>query len=635
MDNKKLDRLLELTWNDLTEWAGTKIVSRAEGYKSKVSKVAVFQNGPIATVRGTFVYAVHVKLDENGSLYSECSCPYAVNCKHGVAAVLKYIEMRKEKIEVPEAKEQDPRVLLIKQQNSEPVLDIAQINSSIYGYQDEQNEAGQLAELLERKSKDELKTIIYELIEVFPGITKELIKRNKLTNVKAEKLIYWLKEYLKTAYKEIQFDYYGEPDENILDYQQINSNLKRLIRAGYADDVLEMADQIVSAGIYQIDNLYSEEFITLDFEKISPTLFCALEQSSATEIEKMEHALNFVLEDGYHLFDNFKNYLTKNRPESQWSRFADRLLVRLKEIGFPKASPNVCRDHFRDKFVDWLVYSLEKAGRKNEKLSICKAEARTNNNYPRLVEVLREQEKYDEAKKWIKEGVKQNQDRYSGIVSTLQEQLKQIYKLEKDWASAAIMDVENFVSSPNKDNYAACEKINKKNKTWTEVRELLLEYLEKGNLPWENLSWPLPKPKNIYAEEGSYRIFPNIRALVSIAIYEEDPKRVLYWFNKGNELNFRMPIHLADDAAEAAKDYSPQRAVSIWQKIAEDYIDETKVKSYYEAAEYLRKARKVMRLNGSKDEWEKYIKELQQKHRRKRRCIEILSKLSLKPIISD
>ncbi|ARN57192.1 SWIM zinc finger family protein [Sedimentisphaera salicampi] len=635
MDDKKLDRFLELTWNDLIAWAGTKIVSRGEGYKSKVSELAAFQSGLIATVRGTFVYSVHVKIDKDGDLESECSCPYAVNCKHGVAAVLKYIEMHEKGIEVPEAKEYDPRLLLIKQQNSEHTLSIAQINSSIYGHTEKENEAEQLSELLDGKSKGELKELIYELIDVFPGITKELIKRNKLTKEKAEKLIYWLKEYLETAYDEVQFDYYGEPDENILDYQEINSNLKRLIRAGYADEVLELAAQIVSAGIYQMDTLYSEEFIELDFEKISPVLFCALQKSSATEEEKMEHALNVVLEDSYKFFDDFRIFLIKNRPESQWSRFADRLLVHLKVIGFSKVSPNHGKDHFRDTFVDWLVYSLEKAGRNNEILYICRAEARTNNKYPRLVEVLREQKKYDEAKKWISEGIKQNQEIYSGIVGRLREQLKQIYKLEKDWASAAIMDVEDFIISPGKDNYAACEKINKKNKTWTEVRELLLEYLEKGNLPWENLSWPLAKPENIDAETNTYRFFPNIRSLVYIAIYEKDPERALYWFDKQNELSFREPVHFADDVAEAAKDCAPQRAVEIWQKIAEDYINQTKVKSYYEAAEYLRKARKIMKQNGRENEWEKYLKELQQEHHRKRRCIQILSKLSLKPIISD
>ena len=100
-----------LTWDDLTEWAGTRSVERGKTYRNakKVSKLArTADGGLLADVRGTFGYATHATL-KNGVLHSECTCPVGQQCKHAVAVILTYLDALKAKTAVPAASENDPR----------------------------------------------------------------------------------------------------------------------------------------------------------------------------------------------------------------------------------------------------------------------------------------------------------------------------------------------------------------------------------------------------------------------------------------------------------------------------------------------------------------------------------------------
>ncbi|MBN1843845.1 MAG: hypothetical protein JW883_16390 [Deltaproteobacteria bacterium] len=59
----RLDRFSDLTWNDIEEWAGGKIVARGKSYQrqGRVSDLAVTDNGAmLAWVDGTERYATRV-----------------------------------------------------------------------------------------------------------------------------------------------------------------------------------------------------------------------------------------------------------------------------------------------------------------------------------------------------------------------------------------------------------------------------------------------------------------------------------------------------------------------------------------------------------------------------------------------
>lgn len=127
--------------------------------------------------------------------------------------------------------------------------------------------------------------------------------------------------------------------------------------------------------------------------------------------------------------------------------------------------------------------------------------------------------------------------------------------------------------------------------------------------------------------------FPLVDDLIDIAILEEKPDQVLRWYDQHPGEDRLGWGRVDEDAvATALQARVPDRAVAIWKNKAERLIAQVKPSAYQEAAEYLRKAAKVMGREKKLTEWESYLEDLREQHHRKRRLIEILDGLEGKPI---
>ncbi|MCO5384265.1 MAG: hypothetical protein NHB15_21255 [Methanosarcina barkeri] len=93
-ESKNPDPFKQLKWSDLQDWAGGKATAKGIKYQEeeRVKEIKRTSEGSlVALVEGTTEYFTEVSL-ENGKLSSICTCPVGHNCKHGVAAVLEYLE---------------------------------------------------------------------------------------------------------------------------------------------------------------------------------------------------------------------------------------------------------------------------------------------------------------------------------------------------------------------------------------------------------------------------------------------------------------------------------------------------------------------------------------------------------------
>ncbi len=76
---------------DIRRIYGETIFYRGQDYfdDNRVTSVIKFKDKLTGEVEGSDTYRIEVDLND---LQSECSCPYGINCKHGVAVLLKYME---------------------------------------------------------------------------------------------------------------------------------------------------------------------------------------------------------------------------------------------------------------------------------------------------------------------------------------------------------------------------------------------------------------------------------------------------------------------------------------------------------------------------------------------------------------
>jgi uncharacterized Zn finger protein len=124
-----------------------------------------------------------------------------------------------------------------------------------------------------------------------------------------------------------------------------------------------------------------------------------------------------------------------------------------------------------------------------------------------------------------------------------------------------------------------------------------------------------------------------VNKLIHIAIMEKNPEQVLSWYDRLPRKGLGWYGLNEDEIATAVQTHSPDRAVAIWKKRAEELIAQVTPSAYRDAAKYLRKAEAIIAPQDKAKQWDQYLQDLREKHARKHRLIEVLDGLEGKPIL--
>jgi len=267
---------------------------------------------------------------------------------------------------------------------------------------------------------------------------------------------------------------------------------------------------------------------------------------------------------------------------------------------------------------------------------LCEQEAVKTGNYLRLVKALKEAKCFEEAEQWVHKGIKATQKQWPGIASQLRGALLEMREKEGNWLQVTAFRAEDFLGLPSLQAYEDMKKAAERAKVWPLVREGALRYLETGKLPQTDPSWPLPQTG--VAKDTDYRREkpPMIHTLIDIAIAEKQTDDVLRWYDSrksAKDVYWRWDSYQEDGIAGAVADQYPDRALAIWNKLAEREIALIKPKAYEAAAVYLRKVRDLLRKLKREGEWKKHLSELRQANARKTRLLEILNRLEGRRIV--
>jgi len=629
MPKKKtpLDRFSDLTWNDIEEWASGKIASRGKSYQRQgnVSDLAVTSDGSlIAWVEGTKRYATRVVMDENGLPDSICTCPYELDCKHGVAVVIEYLERIKNNQPVPKAEQDDNRLELLDDEDWDDEDAVSEdIRQDIDGF-------------LKGKTKAQLIDLIQECAGQYPEMARDLSDRKQMIAGDTKTLVARLSKEIQDIGDEPGWRNYWNDEGYTPDYSGIRKKFEDLLKAGHIDEVLTLGRELVKTGTRQVEESDDEGETETEVAACMPVIVDALDRSSLNAADKLIWALDAVLADQFEVCDAFEKYLHREHPKTAWHALADLLLARLNKLkGGARGADDFSVTFKRDRLSDWAIHALEQAGRKDEIIPLCIAEAKRTGSYDRLVKRLVAARCYEDAEKWIKQGLQDLGKEWPGITAGLRDKLREIRTLEKNWPAVAAMRVEEFVRNPSRQTFEECRKTAGKVKAWPDVRESLLHYLEKGELPWAQKGWPLPDSGLDRPHADQRNRFPLIGDLIDIAILEKKPDQVLRWYDQRPKDRFGWYGVNEDAIATAIQDHAPDRAVEMWKNKAEGLIAQVKPKAYQEAAKYLRKAGGVMSKQNKQPQWDQYLRRLRDAHARKSRLIEILDSLDGKPIVKE
>ncbi|GBC62404.1 hypothetical protein DENIS_3376 [Desulfonema ishimotonii] len=625
-NTKKNDPMARLTWDDLTDWAGEKIVSRGESYQKSgnVRDLArTPDKGLVAWVRGTETYATQVEF-EDGELFAYCTCPYWDTCKHAVAVVLEYLTRLKRNTDIPKASADDPRLEMLDNWEGGGADDDGEDDDL------PDNMKAKLAAFLNQYDKDELVELLTGFLLRYPEVLIELKNKIDIKDGKTDKIIAELRYEIG---EESEWSDYEDDFSDIPDYDRIKRRMEMLLEQGYADELLELGMQLLKSGSEVVEMMDDEGEIC---EKIIPCMEVvvkALPCSSLSEVEKMLWVVDAEQADEYDLCPDIGSFWETDHTPEDWELLADRLTARLKKMKPVKGDNGFSRSYRRDGLTSRIIEALNKAGKADAALELCKKEAELTLSYERLVSHFMEKKQWAEAEEWIFKGIKATREEMPGIAGNLRDSLMKIREQEGNQASITAFQADDFFKSPSLRTYKNLQEASEKAGVWSEVRPFARSYLETGKSPGKG--WPLPAPEVDMKERGYGQTFPDFDTLIGMAMNEKRPDDVIRWYDQSRSSKKHMGWRGYDDdaIAEAVAEKYPDRAIDIWKKAAEAHIAQVNTGAYQSAAKYLRKIRETLVSQKREEEWTSYLTNIRETHRRKRKLLQILDRLEKRRIM--
>ena len=646
---KPIDPFSKLTWEDLEEWAGSRIVARGQSYLTRgaVRDLGRAEDGAlVAWVLGSRRYATRVSMGGRKNLESGCTCPYGETCKHAVALVLKYLEMIKTRTAIGRVEEDDPRLLQL-DAIEEEFEELEEFDMEEYGEDLEEEDVkapsassrqttSSLRAHLQKQTKAELVTLLVQLAEAHEGVRRSLEDRRTLTSGKTNKVLQTIRGEL-AALEEPAWDSYGY-GVPVASTERLEAALRALVEAGQADAAVQLGPELLAAGSRALE--YEHEGESGDaISACLDVLFRALDGTSLAAADRIEWALDMALADDYELCAaGLETFRKKDYARSDWSAVCDRLAQRL-EAWEPPAEDDDLSHHFeRDRIANWLIHALEKAGRRKEIIPLCEREAPITFSYGRLVERLMAASRWEEARRWCRQGIEAASSKFGGRNAGLRQHLQTINQRSGNPLAGLAIQAEEFFASPSSDDFLALCKAARRARAGKGVEAWGRHYLQTGRRPGDGrkrksdpkIAWPLPASEIAVPAASWTSEAPMTEVLTQLAIAEKKPKEVLKWYDHGGRKKGGPGLFgfsLEEEVAEAVKSTHPNRAVAIWKEIAEKNIARVQASGYQAAVPYLRKVRNVLNRTRRKDAWQEYLAALRLQNRRRPRCLEELDRL--------
>lgn len=656
-----------LTWDDVAHWSGTRSLTRGRAYHrgGRVRDLGISPEGSLlATVVGGSRYATGVWWEAD-SLDSSCTCPVGWNgCKHAVAVVAAYLDMLAKSVAIPVADAEDERW-----EELAGVLPEAPCEDLEDGDESEDDEVrlGQrrptgkgraaddekIRKHIEAKGREELAELLWSLTQRFPDLREEFRMRIALDQGDADWLIAEARNELRRATSKPGWKNYWEGEGYTPDFSRTAHYLDRMVELGHADAVVQLGREILSRGMELIGQSDDEGETAAAFAECVPPLFRAVKQSSLAPTQKLLFAIDADLRDEYSVIesDQLNSVLDDNASPSDWSAAADELARRLQPDMRTGGGFQV--KYQRARIADWLVRALTGAGRTDEVIGIREREARLTGSYERLIPLLIERKRYDDAERWAAEGIEKTVREAPGIASQLAKAMGEIARQRRQWKVVAAHAAWNFFERPGRETFAELVAAAERAGCRGAVEQLASDFLETGKPPFSltlakngarssaiHRDWPLPLPKYLLPLLRIGEPRPHYDVLIDMAIAERHPDDVLRWWDlwhraaKGQRASWYFGASdYGDKVAATVAESHPERALEIYRDRVDENLKRAEVSAYETVAAYLKKMRPILKSLDRGWEWNELVAEIRGNYRNRPRFMEILDRLEARPIL--
>lgn len=643
------ENLQNLTWDDLRQWAGAKVLGRGKTYIKNVRDLARTENGGLAAwVSGSDDYATRVEAGRDGELESLCTCPYQWGpCKHAVAVILAGLEQIKAgRVIPPIDRAGELYRTLVDQVDAEDDDDDWEeddddgktgAGTSVAAQSHAQDR--HIAAILGTKSKDELISLVLALAARHPEVERKIIEDEQLHSGRIDKLVAALRREIRTVTREEAWYNPWNDEGHRPDYSHIQEQLAALLGQGQADLVMDLGRELWQEGKTQVEQADDEGDSAEQIGACMEIVFRAAMASSLSRPAQVLWMIDTLLEDQYSICDACEQFARSPiYGQGDWGEVAARLEERLIAMT-KRRSGDLSGRYDLTMIIEWLSEALKNSGQTEKVVPLLEREVDATLGYERLVDTLLQAGNHELARQWCIEGYQKTATTAAGIAAGLQRRLRELAVREKKRDLVAAYRADDFFTYPSIATFSELRQAAEQIGCWPAVRAAALAFLESGHRPdrasgkGDRPPWPLPAPEVVAGPSGrSPRDYPDLSTLIDIALLEQRLDDVVSLYQAQRQTR-RPGVGKGREVAAAVAATHPDVTLAIWQELVITRIKLVKPSAYEEAAVYLRKMRTVYQQTERLGEWQELIRRLRVEHKAKRRLMEVLDGLEGKRII--
>ncbi len=147
------------------------------------------------------------------------------------------------------------------------------------------------------KTKAQLTDLICDLAKLHPEMAEDLIDRKQMISGNIKAFVTRLRNQIHDIGDEPGWQNYWAGEGYTPDYSGIRKKLATLLKADHADDALTLGRELVTTGIRQVEESNDEGETAMEIAVCMPVIVEALDRSSVDSTDKLNWALDAVLED--------------------------------------------------------------------------------------------------------------------------------------------------------------------------------------------------------------------------------------------------------------------------------------------------------------------------------------------------
>ncbi len=635
----------KLTWEDLKDWAGDRVVRRGKSYKSNVEDLAVAADGALlAWVQGGDRYATLVRCTAAGKLSSTCTCPYGSSCKHAVATVLRFLDCLRQQSSPPPADADDKRFAELASRCDPDEEEDGDLAAPISPRAKPGDDA--VRKHLLGLPKAELVELLMEGRDVVPELRQRLADQAELKAGNVSKMVAAIRREIRRVTQDYGWQNPWKHEGYTPDYSHLTQRLSNLLSIGHADAVVELGTELLKLGMNQAAGSNDEGETGREVADALKVVYQALSRSSLSPSQQILWDVEAHRLDPYGILDEINGPLAQdNHGAAVWSQVADQLAAKLAAFPIPSKKPGdySSTKYDRERLMDWLFRALEKAERKSEIIPILERETKRTDCYVALVRRLIQARRRQDARAWALKGIDATAGHLPGIAHELERELRNLAEKEKNLPLVAAFRAREFFAAPSLQSFCNLQAAAEQAQVWDAVRKTALQFLETGRRPDRAeptgkrtdktadpvRTWPLPPTGLPEVETDSrWRTFPEATVLIDIAIHEKRPADALQWHRRHVSQNSLARRFEGAQVADAIADSHPEEAIAVWKDLIAAETATANQAGYQTAGAHLRKIKRVAARLGKETEFQAYLESLYLQNKRRPRMLDVLNALS-------